>query len=142
MDHIAFDRRGFLKSAALGTAGLVAAGVAAPAFADAPTGDERDVPEGEGEDDAQPDAPADEPEQPEAAPQDEPAAEEAPADEPQIVQADEQPADADEGENGEDNEPVCDGHCDTCTLECDAAERGETAAEQADERPKGEDSAE
>ena len=50
MDHIAFDRRGFLKSAALGTAGLVAAGVAAPAFADAPTGDERDVPEGEGED--------------------------------------------------------------------------------------------
>lgn len=101
-----------------------------------------DKPEGEGEDDAQPDAPADEPEQPEAAPQDEPAAEEAPADEPQTVQADEQPADADEGENGEDNEPVCDGHCDTCTLECDAAERGETAAEQADERPKGEDSAE
>ena len=101
-----------------------------------------DKPEGEGEDDAQPDAPADEPEQPEAAPQDEPAAEEAPADEPQTVQADEQPADADEGENGEDDEPVCDGHCDTCTLECDAAERGEAAAEQADERLKGEDSAE
>lgn len=101
-----------------------------------------DKPEGEGEDDAQPDAPADKPEQPEAAPQDEPAAEEAPADEPQTVQADEQPADADEGETGEDDEPVCDGHCDTCTLECDAAERGEAAAEQADERPKGEDSAE
>ena len=50
MDHIAFDRRGFLKSAALGTAGLVAAGVAAPAFADAPAGDEKDVPEDEGED--------------------------------------------------------------------------------------------
>lgn len=50
MSNTKVDRRGFLKSAALGTAGLVAAGVAAPAFADAPAGDEKDVPEDEGED--------------------------------------------------------------------------------------------
>lgn len=90
-----------------------------------------------GEPAAEPEEPAEEP-----APE-EPAPEVAAADEPAEAptQSAEEPAQEAEGE--EDEEPVCDGHCDTCTLECDAAERSgaapEEPAEDAGEQPGSED---
>ncbi len=48
MSNTKVDRRGFLKSAALGTAGFVAAGMAVPALAEEPK--DAPGPEGEGED--------------------------------------------------------------------------------------------
>ena len=87
------------------------------------------------------------------APEQEPAAPDA-ADEPETAQesaeaetaADSEPVACEEPDAAEADEaaeePVCDGHCDTCTLECDAAERESrtdgAADGEADAQPEAE----
>ena len=75
-------------------------------------------------------------EQPETKPEDAPAPEAVADEQPAVEEPAAEPAPADAADD--ENEDMCDGHCDTCKLECDAAgDKGteEESAEENEDKP-------